>query len=76
MVARARREGESYKDYRENLYVEDEALKWRLRGLLFHESQKVYQDIEGNIRTRGVTYERQDTKLRHGQGRRRRGYKF
>ena len=57
---RKRKEGESYKQYRENLKAENEALKQRLEGKYSHVS-KGFTITGGNITgtTQGVTYEKE-----------------
>ena len=41
MSNRQRHPDESFEDYRKSLRMEQEALDWKLRGTLFHNSQKV-----------------------------------
>ena len=47
MVARARKEDESYEDYRENLKAEEELLASRLQGKFAHVSQDVVEVPNG-----------------------------
>lgn len=64
MVARARRNNESYCSYKEHLKEESEALDWRLSGVVFYSPWK-------NVDRMGkfIPYKRTTPKLHHGQGR-------